>query len=113
MFSDDVSTYKVAVDELKKLLHLEEICTNLGQGTIWKFIPKKAQWFSGFRERLIGLMKTTIKKILERTHVSLQMLQTIVVEIEMILNNRQLIYLSDDMQDQSPLPHHICCTEEG
>ena len=109
MISDNATTYEAAADELKKLFSSEELHTALGiRGTTWKFIPKKAPWFGGFWERLIGLTKTTIKKILGRAHVSLLVLQTIVVEVELILNNRPLTYLSDDVRDPEPLtPSHI------
>jgi hypothetical protein len=32
-------------------------------GTDWRFIPKRAPWFGGWWERLIGLTKTIIKKV--------------------------------------------------
>ena len=109
MISDNATTYEAAADELKKLLSSEEVHTALGnRGTTWKFIPKKAPWFGGFWERLIGLTKTAIKKTLGRAHVSLLVLQTIVVEVELILNNRPLTYLSDDVRDPEPLtPSHM------
>ena len=98
MISDNASTYEAAADELRELLSSEEVHTTLGcKGTTWKFIPKKAPWFGGFWEQLIGLTKTAINKTLGRSHVSLQVLQTIVVEVELILNNRPLTYLSDDI----------------
>ena len=109
MISDNATTYEAAAGELKKLFSSEELHTALGiRGTTWKFIPKKAPWFGGFWERLIGLTKTAIKKTLGRAHVSLLVLQTIVVEVELILNNRPLTYLSDDVRDPEPLtPSHI------
>jgi hypothetical protein len=45
-----------------------------------------APWFGGFWERLIGLTKTALKKVLGRASVNLVTLQTLVVEIEAILN---------------------------
>ena len=109
MISDNATTYEAAVDELEKLFSSKEVHTALGiRGTTWKFIPKKAPWFGGFWERLIALTKTAIKKTLGRAHVSLMVLQTIVVEVELILNNQPLTYLSDDVQDPEPLtPSHI------
>ena len=41
----------------------------------------------GFWERLIGLTKTTLRKVLGRSFVTLQELQTLVVEIETVLND--------------------------
>jgi len=53
MISDNATTYTSAAEELSKLMKLEEIATMLGQeGTVWKFILKKAPWFGGYCERL-------------------------------------------------------------
>ena len=46
----------------------------------------------GFWERLIGLTKTWLKKVLGRAHVMLATLETMVVEIEAVLNDRPLTY---------------------
>jgi len=108
MISDNATTYEAAATELKDLFTAEVIATISRQGTTWHFIPKKAPWFGGFWERLIGLTKATIKKTLGRAHISLQVLQTVVVEVELILNNRPLTYLSDDIRDPQPLtPSHL------
>ena len=50
-------------------------------------IPKRAPWFGGFWERLIRLTKSALKKILGRTRATLESLQTIVVEVEALLND--------------------------
>ena len=56
------------------------------QGVDCLFIPKRAAWFGRFRERLIGL---SLKIVLGQATT----LQTIVVEIETILNDRPLTRL--------------------
>jgi len=54
-----------------------------------------------------SLTKAAIKKVLGRTHISIQMLQTIIVEVEALLSDRPLIYVSHDTQDPEPLtPSH-------
>ena len=53
--------------------------------------------FGGFWECLIGLTKTTLKKILGRTHAILEGLHTIVVEVEVLLNDRPISYASSDV----------------
>ena len=74
---------------------------------MWKFIPKKAPWFEGYWERLIGLTKMAVKKTLGRAHVNLMTLQTIIAG-EAILNDRPLTYVSDDLLDPEPLtPAHL------
>jgi len=66
---------------VKKSRHM---CAYLPVPLVEQFILKNAPWFGGFWERLIGLTKAAIKKILGRAHVSLQALQTIVANIEQL-----------------------------
>ena len=109
MISDNASTYLAAADELKNLFQSTSLKETLGrQGVEWKFIPKRAPWFGGFWERLIGLTKNALKKVLGRSFVSLTSLQTITTEIEAFLNNRPLTYVSSESDDPNPLtPAHL------
>ena len=110
MFSEDTlaleiqaSNWSVAED-LKILFESNDVQEALGrQGVNWRFIPKRAPWYGGFWERLIGLTKQAIKKTLGRTLISLDQLQTVVVEIESMLNDRPLTYVSSDLLDPQPL----------
>ena len=86
------------------MLNSKELEASLGRCSVtWKFIPKKAPWYGGYWERLIGLTKAALKKVLGRAHISLTMLQTLVVEVEATLNDRPLTYISDDPRDPQPL----------
>ena len=65
-------------------------------------------WFGGFWERLIGMTKFALKKVLGRAFTTLDGLQTIIVEIEAMLNDRSLTYFSLDIRDPQPLtPAHL------
>ena len=91
--SDNGSTYLSTAKELKKLLSSRSLMESLSQhGIIWKFILKRAPWYRGWWERLIGLTKSALKKTLGRAHVSLMVLETLVTEIEAVLNDRPLMY---------------------
>ena len=109
MISDNGSTYSSAAEELHSLMQLPEVKEELGKrGVSWRFIPKRAPWYGGFWERLIGLTKTAIKKVLGRRHVPLSTLETIIVEIEAILNDRPLTFVPSDLGDPEPLtPAHL------
>ena len=109
MLSDNASTYLAAAEELRVLFKSDVIKEALGcQGVDWRFIPKCAPWYGGFWERLIGLTKQAIRKTLGRTFISLDQLQTVVVEIESMLNDRPLTYVNSDLQDPLPLtPSHL------
>ena len=74
----------------------------------WQFIPKRAPWFGGFWERLIGLTKQTLRKTLGRTFVTLPVLETIIVEIEASLNDCPPTYILSDIDNIDPLtPAHL------
>jgi hypothetical protein len=83
--------------------------TNLSKrGIQWKFIPKRAPWYGGFWERLIGLTKNSLKKVLGRANGTLEELQTISSETEAILNDRPLTHVSSELEDAEPLtPSHL------
>ena len=94
---------------LKKLFNSQVVQEELSRkGTEWRFIPKRAPWYGGFWERLIGLTKTSLKKILGRRYVSMETLQTIVTEIEAVINDRPLTHVSSNIDDLEPLtPSHL------
>jgi hypothetical protein len=91
------------------LLESQTLKEQLGfKGTEWRFIPKRAPWFGGWWERMIGLVKTALKKVLGRSFVTFVVLQTILTEIEAILNDRPLTYVTSDTLDPEPLtPSHL------
>ena len=109
MISDNASTYLSAAEELTELFQSQTLKESLAkQGVDWQFIPKRAPWYGGFWERLIGLTKNTLKKVLGRASVNLTTLQTLVAEIEAILNDRPLTHVSSDVTDEEPLtPAHL------
>lgn len=69
----------------------------------WKFIPARAPWFGGFYERLIGLTKSAMKKVLGSAYITFQELQTLIVQIEAKINDRPLTYCSANSAELSTL----------
>jgi len=108
LFSDNGSTFLAAPAELQHLFSSSEVSESLAhKGVEWRFIPKCAPWFGGFRERLVGLTKLVLKKTLGRTYATLESLQTI-VEIEALLNDWLLTHVSPDLRDPEPItPAHL------
>ena len=53
----------------------------------------------------MGLTKSALKKTLGRTYATLESLQTIIVEIEALLNDRPLTHASPDLRDPEPITH--------
>ena len=52
----------------------------------------KASWYGGFFERLIGLVKSQLKRQLGNARFTIDELLTVLLEIERVLNNRPLTY---------------------
>ncbi|GFV23922.1 integrase catalytic domain-containing protein [Trichonephila clavipes] len=67
----------------------------------WKFSPPAAPWWDGFWERLIGLLKNILRKVLGRACLSEEELVTAMRRRE--LNSRPLTYLSEDPDELSAL----------
>ena len=94
MMSDNTSTYLLAAEELKEMLSSRELETFISRcGVTWRFILKWTSWYGGYWERLIGLTRAALKRVLGKVRISLPMLQTLVVEVEATWNDRPLTYL--------------------
>ena len=66
------------------------------QGIEWKFIVELAQWVGGFCERLMGLTKRALRKILGSQCLTEKQLVTILTETEAVVNSRPLVYYVDE-----------------
>ncbi|XP_052763946.1 uncharacterized protein LOC128205925 [Mya arenaria] len=78
------------------------------KGTEWRFIIKRAPWFGGWCECLIGFTKTAIKKVLGRSYVVFETLSIIISEVEAVINDRPLTYVTSGEVETEPLtPSHL------
>ena len=111
LISDNALTFIVASNRIHELTNSEELHEQLNsKGTTWKFIAKRAPWFGGFYERLIGLTKQCLRKVLGNTCVDLETLRTVLSEVEATVNDRPLTYVSTDSADPSPIsPSQLLC----
>ena len=66
------------------------------QGITWKFNLDGAPWWGGFWERLVGMVKSCLKKSCGREKLSFTELLTVLFEVENVLNNRPLDFVRDD-----------------
>ncbi|GBM14120.1 hypothetical protein AVEN_60955-1 [Araneus ventricosus] len=64
----------------------------------WKFIPPSSAWWGGFWERLIGLLKTILRKILGKASLRYEELSTILCDCENFINSRPITYISEDLE---------------
>ncbi|XP_070571136.1 uncharacterized protein [Ptychodera flava] len=109
MISDNATTYLSAANELRELFDSSYVKQYMANKRVeWSFIPKRAPWFGGFWERMIGLTKNIIKKVLGRAFITFDEMNTIITEIETTLNDRRITYLSSNSDDAISLtPSHM------
>ena len=114
IISDQGRNFVGAKRELKndwKTLHSNpNHLTNemLSRGIKWKFNPPGASHFGGAWERLIRSVRKVLDALLDLQPLTDETLQTLMCEVEAILNNRPLTPVSADHRDLEPLtPNHI------
>ena len=110
LISDNAQTFKSASNELKKVVRSEEVLRYLAINRVtWKFIADRAPWWGGFWERMVKTVKQSLKKSIGRATLSYDELNTILTEVESIINPRPLTYVYDDTESISyPLtPSHL------
>ena len=97
LISDNAKTFKRSSKEVQKIARSKEVMRYLSNnGVSWKFIVEKAPWWGGFWERLIQSVKRCLKKCIGRTTLNYDELQTLLSEVETVVNSRALTYVEDD-----------------
>ena len=112
LYSDNGKTFVGASEELKKsvkALDKDKIYKALAAvKTTWKFNPPYGPHFGGVWERLIQSAKRTLLIILGSKRLSFDIFETIMVEVEAILNSRPLTNVADQPENEEPLtPNHF------
>lgn len=110
--SDNATNFVGASNELKnfyQLLNKNNIADYLSQQAIkWEFIIPRAPHRGGLWESAIKCTKSHIKKVLGNTCLNYEDFQTLLCQIEAILNSRPLSPISTDPTDYNPLtPGHF------
>ena len=72
----------------------------------WKFILERSPWWGGFYERLIGIVKSSLKKTLGKAKIYVEMCTTI-SEVEANMNNRPLTYLNEENVNKLLTSNHL------
>lgn len=73
------------------------------QRICWRFNPPSAPWWGGWWERLIGILKVLLRKVLGRARLSGEEFYTTLCDCESVINSRPLTYVSNDASELIPL----------
>ena len=65
----------------------------------WNLNVPRGSWWGGFLEIILKLVKRCLRKILRNARLTLEELETILVEIEAVLNSRPLTYSHDELSE--------------
>ena len=110
LISDNAKTFKAASKDIVKIARSAEVTRFLNSRRVsWKFIVEKAPWWGGFWERLIRSIKRSLKKSIGQGTLNYDELNTILIEVEAIINLRPLTYVLDDQGGISDIltPSHL------
>ena len=111
--SDNAMCFKAASQTLdsawRKITKCKEIqnyATSVGLK--WVLIVELAPWMGVFYGRLVGLVEKALRKTLGRKLLSLIQMQTLIKEVEAVLNLRPLVYVGEDVNSSITLtPGHF------
>ena len=99
IYSDNAKTFTAAAKWIKKVVHSEAVNDFLAQHKIqWQFNLSRAPWWGGQFERLIGITKSTLYKSVGKSQLTWKEFVEVLLDIEITLNNRPLMYVEDDIQ---------------
>ena len=109
LISDNGSNFVGAEPILREIFDAPEVRNMLKvRNCSWHFIAPRAPWQNGFTERLVGVVKKSLRKVLHKAKLNYDELSTILVEIESRVNNRPITYLDDTNVGVEPLtPSHL------
>ena len=98
MLSDNATTFVAAAGFLRNIAKSHEVQEHLlDMKYSWQLIHVRAPWFGAIWERLIGLVKTCLKKVLGQSLVTFEELSYVLTELEAIINDRPLGYDPGDI----------------
>ncbi|UYV78540.1 hypothetical protein LAZ67_16001938, partial [Cordylochernes scorpioides] len=72
-------------------------------GVKWKLNPPAAPWWGGWIERIVGLTKKLLQRLLGKRVVNYEEMVTILENCERVINARPLTYIAEDNDDLVPL----------
>ena len=99
VYSDNGKTFVAAAKWNREVMKDERFHDYLAyQNNAWQFNLSKAPWWGGQFERMVGLAKRVLYQTIGRANLRWGELKEVILDVEVILNNRSLSYQEDDVQ---------------
>ena len=106
MVSDNAKTFVATKKWLQGLKNDHTVNNYLASESIrWKFNLSRAPWWGGFFERLIGVMKSCLSKVIGNALLTFNELEETLLDIECFMNNRPLTYIGDEFEKPTLTPN--------
>ena len=71
--------------------------------TLSGLIVELAPWMGGFYERLVGVVKRSLRKAIDKVCLTIEQLLTFIKEAEAVINSRPLVYVDEDINSKFTL----------
>ena len=99
IYSDNGGTFIKAAKWLKKAQKDERVLNHLEENDIkWIFNLSRAPWWGGQFERLIGVVKGAMRKVIGKGILHWNELSEVLLDVENQINRRPLSYVEDDVE---------------
>ncbi|XP_064089190.1 uncharacterized protein LOC135203387 [Macrobrachium nipponense] len=115
MISDNATNFKTGSSLIQSLYDDTDVQSTLTRENCkWTFITPRAPHQGGFYERMVGSVKSALKKAIFKKRINSDELNTIVTEIERRINNRPLTYVDATSPDtvDALTPSHLLTVEK-
>ena len=99
IYSDNAKIFEKTSKWIKKFYKDERMQELLVMEQVkWKFTLSRAPWWGGQFERMVELVKQCLYRATGKAKPTKQELEEVILDTEINLNNRPLMYIDDDIQ---------------
>jgi len=106
--SDNAKTFKATCSFLNKAWREAEVGEFfISKRVIWKFNLDRTPWWGGAFERMVGIVKRCLRKVLGNARLNQDEMSTVLVEVECTVNSRPLTYSYEELEAQVLTPSHL------
>ena len=74
----------------------------------WQFVVERGPWWGGAWERLVGVVKGLLRRVLGHAVLSWEELVTVLTEVEKVINRRPITYMWESSESSGGVPIPLC-----